>query len=91
MTLASIGVGYTMLMLGSALAIKKPHPSYRVTGGSAVATPSHSAQNVHTDNMFKLPQFHALGTMLVVIASGMWGMNTGFCYCFVRSEISLSF
>jgi len=70
MTLASIGVGYTMLMLGSALAIKKPHPSYRVTGGSAVATPSHSAQNVHTDNMFKLPQFHALGTMLVVIASG---------------------
>lgn len=71
MTLASIGVGYTILMLGSALAIKKPHPTYRVGGGGGdVATPSHSTQNVHTDNMFKLPQFYALGTVLVGIASG---------------------
>ena len=72
MTLATIGVGYTLAMMGSALAIKKPHPTYKVTGGSAVAAPSQSLQNVHTDNMFRLPQFYALGTVLVVVASGVF-------------------
>ena len=72
MTLATIGVGYTLAMMGSALAIKKPHPTYKVTGSSAVTTPTQSLQNVHTDNMFKLPQFYALGTVLVVVASGLY-------------------
>ena len=30
MTLATIGVGYTIAMMSSALTIKKPHPSYKV-------------------------------------------------------------
>ena len=72
MTLATIGVGYTLAMMGSALAIKKPHPTYKVTGSSTVTTPTQSQRNVHTDNMFKLPQFYALGTVLVVVASGLF-------------------
>ncbi|KAL5249249.1 hypothetical protein ACHWQZ_G018191 [Mnemiopsis leidyi] len=74
MTLATIGVGYTLAMMGSALAIKKPHPTYKVTGSSTVTTPTQSQRNVHTDNMFKLPQFYALGTVLVVVASGGMGL-----------------
>lgn len=74
MTLATIGIGYTIAMMASALAIKKPHPTYRVTGAGTAAAPAQSIKNVHTDNMFKLPQFYALGTVLVVVASGGMGL-----------------
>ena len=71
MTLATMGVAYTLAMMGSALAIKKPHPTYKITGSTS-ATPTHSLQNVHTDDMFKMPQFIALGSALVVTASGVF-------------------
>lgn len=74
MTLATIGVGYTLVMMGSSLLLKKPHPTYKVEGGTAVTTPTQSVKNVHTDNMFRLPQFYALGTVLVVVASGGMGL-----------------
>ena len=70
MTLATMGVAYTLAMMGSALAIKKPHPTYKITGSTS-ATPTQSLQNVHTDDMFKMPQFIALGSALVVTASGV--------------------
>ena len=42
----------------------------QVAGVDTSSPAVQTTNNVHTDNMFKLPQFYALGTSLVVIASG---------------------
>ena len=38
--------------------------------GVKLPTVAGSTNNVHTDNMFKLPQFYYLGAVLTCVASG---------------------
>jgi hypothetical protein len=72
-------VAYFTVMLGSALSIKYPHPSYVPPGssdGMMEENKSASTPNVSTAEAIRSPQFHLLGITLTCLATGGMGILT---------------
>jgi hypothetical protein len=74
--LGVIGAGYFTIMLASALAFKKPHPSFvpagmPITSQSSVLT---AGPDVSVDKAMSAPQFYLLGITLVCVGSGGMGL-----------------
>jgi hypothetical protein len=68
---------YFTVMLGSALSIKDPHPSYVPPGSSdGMEEKSASTPNVSTAEAIRSPQFHLLGITLTCLATGGMGILT---------------
>jgi hypothetical protein len=59
-------------MLGSAVALKYPHPSYTPPGWSTQSATGTAvlAQNVNVSTAIRLPQFAQLFTILLTISAG---------------------
>jgi MFS family permease len=84
-TLAVLGAGYFSIMLASALALKKPHPSY-VAPVAALAAPAAGdaskepaapvapVREISLDEAMRVPQFYLLGTSFFCLATGGMGM-----------------
>lgn len=73
--LSIMGVTYFGIMLLSALAIRKPHPSYSAPISKIdVAKSVVATQDVSLDECMRLPQFYFLGTAFFCLATGGMGM-----------------
>ena len=69
--LAVMGAGYFVVMLGSALAFKSPHPSYVPAGMPVVSKAAAAAgPDVSVDKAMYAPQLYLLGTTLFCVAAG---------------------
>lgn len=78
-TLAITGAAYFGIMLASALAFKKPHPSYvppvaPVVENSKKFVAPVPAREITLDEAMRQPQFYLLGTSFYCLAVGGMGM-----------------
>jgi MFS family permease len=77
--LAVMGGAYFAVLMGSAMALRKPHPSFVapmpvVTPGKNVYVPPVPAREINLDEAMRVPQFYLLGTAFFCLASGGMGM-----------------
>ena len=70
LSLAVMSCLYSLLMLGSALAIARPPPGYSVPGYFPPTTSSSSQGNVPVENVLRTPQFWLLFTTATLLATG---------------------
>ena len=80
--LAIMGGAYFSIIMASALALKKPHPSFvapvaaapvAAAGAAAVAAPA-PVREISLDEAMRVPQFYLLGTSFFCLATGGMGM-----------------
>ena len=74
--LATFGAAYFVIMLGSSLAIKRPHPSFAPGGTAAksAGNPVATVPDVTLDAAMLTPQFHLLGITFMCVATGGMGL-----------------
>jgi hypothetical protein len=76
-TLAVMGASYFVVLMASALTMKRPHQNYSPAGYVAPANPTVASNlNVTVDGVMKTPQFYLLGvTFFCLATSGMGIMS----------------
>jgi len=74
MSLASIGLIYTSMVLGSSMMIRRPPPGYLPQGYVPPQVAAGSGANVHVDTVLKTPQFWLLFSTSTLLATGGMGL-----------------